>query len=227
MTSVDQNVAFSSGSRTLNGYLARPEGDGTFPAVVVIHEAYGVNDNIREITRRLADEGYIAFAADLFAGRNRAICMARFMSGMMLNSLNHQAIQDLKAALTFLTTQPGVDGARMAAIGFCMGGSFAVAWACTDQRLKVIAPYYAMNPRPLEALARMCPVVGSYPADDFTAEAGWKLDIELDKYPIPHDIVIYPGTKHSFFNDQGRNYNAPAAQDSWQRILAFFKQTLG
>ena len=70
-------------------------------------------------------------------------------------------------------------------------------------------------------------MVGSYPADDFTAEAGWKLDIELDKYPIPHDVVVYPGAKHSFFNDQGRNYNEVATQDSWRRVLAFFKQTLG
>ncbi len=227
MTSVDQNISFFSGKKTLNGYLVRPEGGGPFPAVVVIHEAFGVNGNIREISRRLADEGYIVLAADLFAGQNRMVCMARFFSGLIFNSLNHGAIHDLKAALDFLTTQPGVDSARLGAIGFCMGGSFAVAWACTDQRLKVIAPYYAMNPRPLDAVARLCPVVGSYPADDFTAAAGRKLDIELDKYPIPHDIVVYPGARHSFFSDKGRNYNAPAAQDSWRRELAFFKNTFG
>jgi carboxymethylenebutenolidase len=83
-----------------------------------------------------------------------------------------------------------------------------------------------MNPRPLEAVARLCPVVGSYPDSDFTTTAGQKLDVELDKYAVPHDIKIYPGANHSFFNDQGSRYNAVAAQDSWQRILAFFQEHL-
>jgi carboxymethylenebutenolidase len=227
VTSVDSNISFPSGDKALSGYLARPDGEGPFPAVVVIHEANGITDNIRNVTQRLVEEGYIAFAADLFAVQNRAVCMARLLGGMIFNSLDHSGIHDLKAALTFLTKQPGVDSTWVGAIGFCMGRSFAIAWACTDSRLKAIAPYYAMNPRPLAAVARLCPVVGSYPADDFTAQADWKLDIELDKYQIPHDIAVYPGAKHSFFNEQGRNYNAAAAQDSWRRVLAFFKERLG
>lgn len=83
-----------------------------------------------------------------------------------------------------------------------------------------------MNPRPKEAVARLCPVVGSYPGKDFTAGAGRKLDIELDEYKVPHDIKIYPDAKHSFFNDQGASYNAGAASDSWQRILTFFQEHL-
>ena len=140
------------------------------------------------------------------------------------NSTNHQGIRDLKAALSFLAGQPEVDSERVGAIGFCMGGSFAVAWACADNRLKAIAPYYAANPRPFKAVERLCPVVGSYPTGDFTTEPGKKLDIELDRYQIPHDIKIYPGTKHSFFNDQRPNYDAAAAADSWERVLAFFKE---
>jgi carboxymethylenebutenolidase len=105
--------------------------------------------------------------------------------------------------------------------------SFAIAWACTDDRLKAIAPYYAMNPRPLEAVARLCPVVGSYPDKDFTTPHAQKLDTELDRYNVPHDIKIYPGTKHSFFNDRGRSYNEKAAQDSWRRVLAFFEENIG
>ncbi|MBM2849120.1 MAG: carboxymethylenebutenolidase [Anaerolineales bacterium] len=105
-----------------------------------------------------------------------------------------------------------------------MGGAFAIAWACTDNRLKAIAPYYGRSPRPLEAVARLCPVVGSYPDPDFTTAEGRKLDALLDTYNVPHDIKIYPGARHSFFNDQGPRYNADAAQDSWQRVLAFFKE---
>jgi carboxymethylenebutenolidase len=137
----------------------------------------------------------------------------------------HEA-SDLKAALSFLESRPGVDSARVGAIGFCMGGGLAIAWACTDNRLSAIAPYYASNPRPLEAVARACPLVGSYPGSDFTASMARKLDAALDEYSVPHDIKIYPGAKHSFFNDQGRSYDAVASEDSWRRTLAFFKERL-
>jgi carboxymethylenebutenolidase len=228
MPPIAQTVLFpASTAPQLGGYLAQPAGDGPFPAVVIIHEIFGLNDNIKNIARRFADQGYIALAVDLFGDRNRMVCMFRFMSGVLLNSLGHGGIRDLKAALSFLAARPGVDSARLGAVGYCMGGSFAVAWACADDRLKVIAPYYGMNPRPFEAVARVCPVVGSYPEQDFTAKAGRALDIALGEHTIPHDIKIYPGAKHSFFNDQRRNYNPEAAQDSWERVLAFFKQHLG
>ncbi len=228
MAQVAQMTSFQSGSRQLEGYPARPEGDGPFPGIVVIHEAFGLNENMKDITRRFADQGYVALAVDLFAGRNRAICMFRFMGGLLLNSLNNSGIHDLKAALTSLSEQPGVDNSRLGAVGYCMGGSFAIAWACTDDRLKAIAPYYAGNPRPLEAVARLCPVVGSYPDKDFTTKQGQKLDVELDRYNVPHDIKIYPGAKHSFFNDTLKeNYNEAAARDSWERVLAFFGEQIG
>ena len=227
MTQVAQITVFQSGSRQLAGYLARPEGEGPFPGIVVIHEIYGLNENIKDIARRFAAQGYVALAVDLFAGGNRTICMLRVMAGLLLNSLNNSGIHDLKAALTFLSEQPGVDNSRLGAIGFCLGGSFAVAWACTDERLKAIAPYYGMNPRPLEAAARLCPLVGSYPDKDFTTSSGQKLDVELDRYNVPHDIKIYPGTKHAFFNDTRPNYNEAAAQDSWERVLTFFGEHLG
>ena len=227
MEPVTQMATFQSESRQLEGYLARPEGEGPFPGIVVIHEAYGLNENIKDITRRFADQGYVALAVDLFAGRNRAVCMFRFMGNLLLHSLHNDTIADLKASLTFLSEQPGVDEARLGAVGYCMGGSFAIAWACTDDRLKAIAPYYAMNPRPLEAVNRLCPVVGSYPGTDITTSNGQKLDIELERYQVPHDIKIYPGAKHSFFNDTRGSYNESAAQDSWRRVLAFFEKHIG
>jgi carboxymethylenebutenolidase len=206
----------------LNGYLAQPDGDGPFPALVVVHEAFGLNDDIRSITQRFAAEGYLALAVDLFSGRNQALCMARLFAGMLRNSLEHGGVRDLQDALTYLAQHPKANPARVGAVGYCMGGSLAIALACADSRLKAIAPYYAMNPRPLEAVARACPVVGSYPQPDFTTKAGETLDAALDTYGVPRDIKIYPGAKHSFFNG-GRNYNADAAQDSWERVLTFFR----
>jgi carboxymethylenebutenolidase len=220
-------TTFQATNRQLEGYLVRPTGEGPFPGIVIIHEAYGLNENIKDISRRFADQGYVALAVDLFAGRNRAICMFRFMRQMLLNSLQNTTIGDLKDSLTHLSEQPGVDNARLGAVGYCMGGSFAIAWACTDDRLKAIAPYYAMNPRPIEAVNRLCPVVGSYPGNDFTTPNGQKLDSELGRHQVARDIKIYPGARHSFFNDTSRNYNEAAAMDSWERVLAFFGEHIG
>jgi carboxymethylenebutenolidase len=209
------------------GYLATPDRTGPNPAVVVIHEAYGLNDNIKEIARRFAGAGYMALAVDLFTDRNRAVCMTRYMAGMLLGSVNRYGINDLKAALTYLAKDRDVDARRIGAIGFCMGGGFAIAWACTDSRLKAIAPFYGVNPRPLEVVKRLCPVVGSYPEKDFTANAGRKLDEALDATDLAHDIKIYPGTAHSFFNDGAKTYDKAAAEDSWARVMKFFGEQIG
>jgi carboxymethylenebutenolidase len=220
-------IDFPSGSSTLAGYLARPNNGGKRPGVVIIHEIFGLNENMKEIARRFATEGYAALAVDLFAGRNRTLCMFRFMGGLFLNSLNHGGIKDLKAALDWFSEQPFVDPWKLGAIGFCMGGGFAIAWACTDERLKVIAPFYGANPRPLEAVQRMCPVVGSYPDPDFTTEQGKALASALDRYQIPNDIKIYPGARHSFFNDQNpATYHPEASADAWERTLSYFKEKL-
>jgi len=219
-----ETITFQSGKATLEAYMAYPDGAGPFPGVVVIHEAFGLNDNIRDIARRLANEGFAAMAVDLFANRNRVVCMFRFMGGLLLNSRGHGGIRDLKAALDYLAARSYVDAARLGAIGFCLGGGFAIAWATTDDRLRVIAPFYAFNPRPLDAVRRLCPVVGSYPDPDITTEQGRKLDLVLDEYNVPHDIKIYPGAKHSFFNDQNpKSFNPEASADAWERTLAYFK----
>jgi carboxymethylenebutenolidase len=227
MDLVTKTLSFRAGTADLAGFLARPPGDGPFSSVVVIHEAYGLNENIRDVARRFAEVGYLAFAVDLFAGRNRAICLARFMAGLLVGSPNRYGIADLKATLSFLADRPDVDAEHLGAIGFCMGGSLAIAWACTDNRLKAIAPFYALNPRPREAIARSCPVVGSYPERDFTAGAGRTLQATLDRFAVPNDVKVYPGAKHSFFNDRGASYNKTAAEDSWRRVLAFFGERLG
>lgn len=221
-----QDISFEYQNTTRPAYLALPAGRKKAPGIVVIHEAYGLNDNIRDIARRFAREGYAALAVDMFGGRNRVVCMFRYMGAMLQGKLDHSGISELKAALTFLAGHPSVDPERLGAIGFCMGGGFAITWACTDPRLKVIAPFYGMAPRPVDAVARSCPVVGSYPQNDFTASTARALDKTLTRHNITHDIKIYEGARHSFFNDTGPRYHPQAAADAWDRTLAFFKQQL-
>ncbi len=205
-------------------YLALPDGSGPFPGVVVVHEAFGLNDNIRDVCRRFAGEGYAALGVDLFEGHNRALCMARMLTGAMAGNLDHYGVPALKAALGRLAGHPQVDAGRIGAIGFCLGGSIVLTWGCTDDRLAAIAPYYGFAPRPREAVRRLCPVVGSWPGRDITTRAAGVLETELTAAGIPHDLKVYPGAGHSFFNDQWRTYQPDAAADSWQRVVRFFAE---
>jgi carboxymethylenebutenolidase len=217
----------SAGGRPMNAYMARPEAAGQYPGVVVIHELYGLNDNIRDVCQRFAAEGYVALGIDLFSNAVRPLCIARIMYGMLVRPLRNGTLGELQVVLAALQGRPEVDPRRVGAIGFCMGGAYALQLACVNGDLRAASVFYGGNPRPLDAVARACPIVGSYPEQDFTAGAGRKLDAALDRFKIPRDIKIYPGADHSFFNDRGKAYNEPAATDSWARTLAFFTRHLG
>lgn len=208
--------------RPMQAFLAMPSGPGPYPGVVIIHEILGLNDNIRDIAGRFAREGYAGLAVDLFSTASRVICMARVFHGMLIRPLQNGIVGDLHAALDFLGARPEVDRARLGAIGFCMGGSYALQLACVSSGLRAASVFYGMNPRPLEAVTRACPIVGSYPEQDFTANAARQLEPVLERSQVAHDIKIYPGARHSFFNDRGPAHNAEAARDAWRRTLAFF-----
>ncbi len=216
-----EEVRFPSGTKSLRGYLVLPDGAGPHPGAVVIHEAYGLNQNIRQVTERLGAEGYAALAVDLFTNRNAAVCMARFMTASLLGR-EPVGVADLVASLDHLASLPQVDRERIGAVGFCLGGSYAIAWGSRDRRLRAIAPFYGMNPRPVESIKRMCPVVASYPGKDFTAAGGRRLEAHLESLAVPRDFKVYPGARHSFFNDRARSHDPAASADAWQRLLAFF-----
>ncbi len=204
-------------------FWAEPEGEGPYPGLVVIHEIHGLNDDIRGIARRLAGEGYVAMAVDLFSGRNRAVCLARIFYGLLVRPLGNGTVAEIQAALGAIRRHAKVDATRTGAIGFCMGGSYALQLACIDDEMRAASVFYAQNPRPLASLAEACPIAGSYPERDFTAKAGLELEARLERYEIPHDIRIYPKTRHSFFNAQSGAHDEAAADDAWRRTMRFFE----
>jgi len=142
-------------------------------------------------------------------------------AGGMAGNLDYYGVPALKAALGQLASRPEADAGRIGAIGFCLGGSIVLTWACTDNRLAAIAPFYGAASRPREAIRRMCPVVGSWSGKDFTTKAAGVLESELTAAGIPHDLKVYPGARHAFFNDRWLACHPAAAADSWQRVLAF------
>src|SRR5262245_45750162 len=155
-----------------------------------------------------------------------ALCLASVFDGIMIRPLNNGTLGELRAALEMLRRRPETDGERFGVIGFCMGGSYALQLACVGGSVAAASAVYGQNPRPMDAFARACPIVASYPERDFTASGGRKLAGVLQRFAVPLEVKIYPATRHSFFNDQGFMFDAAAADDSWRRTLAFFAEHL-
>jgi carboxymethylenebutenolidase len=220
------SVPRANGKGTMESFFVKPEGLGPFPGLVVIHEAFGLNDNIRSIANRFAEHGYAALAVDLFSNRNRVLCMLQAFHGMLIRPLHNPVLADLSASITFLQKQPGVAAERIGAVGFCMGGGYALQLAVTDKGMKAASVFYGATPKPLEVFAQSCPIVGSYPEKDFTAAGARELDAVLEKNDIPHDIKFYENTQHSFYNRQRTPFEVETSKDAWQRMLSFFNEHL-
>lgn len=226
MAILETETTFKTKDSPLKAFLARPDDERRHPAIIIIHEILGLNNNTRETARRFAREGYAALAVDLFSVGNKAICILKTMNAMLSGNTNNLGTRRLISAVDFMSLQPYVDASKIGAIGFCMGGNFAIALACEDKRLKTIAPFYSRNPN-FNKIGDICPVVGSYPALDFTAAAGAKLKTALDEAGVENDIKIYPGTLHSFMSDElPFTYNEQASEDAWARTLSFFEKHL-
>ena len=220
------------------GHLATPEGDGPWPAVLVIHEAFGLNDDIRAITDRFAAEGYLAFAPDLLATGNRVACLVRVARSMSTGE--GAAAEQILGLREWLAGQPDCTG-RVGIAGFCLGGGFAIVMA--SQGFDAAAAQYARLPKNLEAaMAGSCPVVASYGGRDRSLSgAATQLEAALSAAQVEHDVKEYPEAGHSFMNRAdvplwmrpmsaagGLNagYVDTAAEDAWDRILRMFATAL-
>lgn len=211
-----------SNSQPLQAYQAQPTLDERLPAVLIIHEIYGLNDSIRNLAHNLAQAGYLALAADLFSGSSRLVRKAQALAGMAKRQLHHGIQSDLQAALDFLSNLTDADPLKLGVIGLGIGGSYALHFASQDSRLKAAAIYFALQPKSMEITANTCPIMGSYPENDFTSQDARNLQSALINQNLPHDIKLYPQTLHSFTNEYTAAYNAEASEDSWNRLLAFF-----
>ncbi len=218
------------------GYLAVPQGEGPWPGVVVIHEAFGLNDDIRGIADRFAAEGYLTFAPDLMATGLKIACMVKLARSM--SSGEGQPSEQILGVRDWLKGRDDCTG-RVGIAGFCLGGGFAIVLA--NRGFDAAAAQYGRLPRNLAAaMAGSCPMVASYGGRDGSLKgAAAKLDRALTVADVPHDVKEYPEAGHSFMNQaEGPAWLKPfarpmhvgyvdtAATDAWNRILAMFAESL-
>lgn len=218
---------------------AAADGATRRPGVIVIHEAVGLNDDIRRIARRFADAGFAALAPDFLARLGpRPICIARFARGIG-QIRTGRPYRRLAAAQAWLAAHPSVAGQPIGVAGFCMGGGFALLYAAGAD-VAAVAPFYAALPKDDAVLRGVCPVVASYGGRDrIFGGGGERLAATLDSLGVDHDVKTYPDAGHAFMSVHdgwtGRlgpwlptrnGYEPDAAEDAWGRTLAFFDRHL-
>lgn len=217
-----------------SAYYARPDGEGPFPVVLVVHEIFGVHEHIRDICRRFAGVGYLAIAPDLYARQGDVSGMTdnrEINKRVVSKTPDGQVMSDLDAALDWATAAGKGDVARLAITGFCWGGRVAWLYAAHNANLKAAVVWYgkvappttALQPRtPLDVARELkCPVLGLYGARDTSIP----LDtVERMQEESGAEIIVYPDAGHAFFADYRPSYRPVEATDAWQRVLDFFKQ---
>jgi carboxymethylenebutenolidase len=221
-------VTFPSGQDHVQGYLAAPSGKGPFPALILIHEWWGLNDQVKATADRLAKEGYVALAVDLYRGKSTADpeVAHQYMAGLP----DDRAVRDLLAAFSHLQEQADVRRDRIGSIGWCMGGKFSAQLAVHEPKLAACAIYYGSVPTDPATLKKIqAPVIGFFGGNDkaITPEMADGFEQEMKKLGKKVSVTIYPGAGHAFANETGKNYDEAAAKDSWSRMMHFMQDHLG
>jgi len=210
-------------------YLARPKDGGRGPAVLVIQEAFGLNDHMKDVTRRIAAEGYTALAPDVYwrGGKGRAVGYDDLPAaiGMMQALKDTEVVVDLAGAIAWLEKQPSVRADRIGITGFCMGGRISYLAACElPDKIRAAVPFYGGG-IPVDKTAKLrSPVLAFFGEKDafIPLESVEALKTEAKKHGKQVEVVVYPGADHGFFCNERASYQAAAAKDAWERLKKFF-----
>ncbi|GAC1622950.1 MAG: dienelactone hydrolase family protein [Candidatus Acidiferrum sp.] len=223
-----ETVSYKSGSDTVSGYLALPDGGGKHPAVLVIHEWWGLNDWAQEQTRRFAQQGYVALGVDLYRGK--VAKDAEEAHELMRGLPDDRGLRDLEAAYAYLASRPDVNAEKIGSVGWCAGGSWSIKLAVDQPKLAACIVNYGWLPsEPANVEKIKAPVQGNFGAEDkgITVESVRAFESAMKGLGKPADIKIYAGAGHAFENPNNKDgYRAQDAADAWRRMTEFFKKTL-
>jgi carboxymethylenebutenolidase len=224
--------------RDMRTALAVPVSSVDRRGMVVLHESFGLNEDIRRLTAHWAEAGYVSVAPDLYSPGHRAICLTRVMMAMV-SGMTSPVLGLIDAAREHLARRDDVDAERIGVVGYCQGGGFALAVA-TNGRFKAAGVNYGAVPKKRERLEGVCPVVASYGGlDRIMGSHGERLERHLESLGVPHDVKTYGDAGHSFFSLDNEpawlarlplpdplhvGHVASAAEDGWRRSLAFFDE---
>lgn len=223
-----KNVSYKSGDDTVQAVLYTPDGKGPFPGIVVIHEWWGLNDWVKEQAAKLADQGYVTLAIDLYRGK--VATTPEEAHEIMRGVPEDRAKRDLHAAVEFLKAQSSVKPDRIGSIGWCMGGGYSLDVALQEPTLSADVINYghlASDPESLKSIhASILGLFGGQdrgiPADDVR-----KFEQALKQQGKKVEIMIYPDAGHAFENPNNKDgYRADDAADAWKRTVSFLASTL-
>jgi carboxymethylenebutenolidase len=221
-------VSYKSGDETVQAVLYTPAGKGPFPAVIVIHEWWGLNDWVKDQAAKLAGEGYVALAVDLYRGK---VATTRDQAHELMSGAPGDRVKrDLHAAFEFLQSQPNVKKNRMGAIGWCMGGGYSLDVALQEPTLAADVINYGHLATDADALKKInAPILGLFGALDegIPPKDVKKFAETLEEMGKKVEIKIYDDAGHGFQNPVNKDgYRAADAADAWKRIVSFFAETL-
>ncbi len=216
---------FTGNGLEVSAFVARPASVGKAPAVIIVHEWWGLNPHIEDVAQRFAREGFIAVAADLYQGKTAKDPQE---ASRLMGALKHEdGIARLQAVLNQLRAMPDVTSAGVT--GFCMGGTFALLLACHAQ-VEASAPFYGDVPADASMIGKLsCPVlfIGAEKDQWITIEKMNRLDAALKQHGKEGEVRIYKGADHAFFNDtRAEVYSQADAEDAWKTVIEFFNRHL-
>jgi len=223
-----KSVSYKSGDETVQGTLYTPSGKGPFPALIVIHEWWGLNDWVKEQASKLADEGYVALAVDLYRGK--VATTPEMAHEIMRGVPEDRAKRDLHAAFEYLASQKDVKKERIGAIGWCMGGGYSLDVALQEPTLAADVINYGHLATDKDSLKKInAPVLGIFGGKDrgIPPEYAKKFGQTLDDLGKKAEIKIYPEAGHAFENPNNKDgYRADDAADAWRLTTSFLAQNL-
>ena len=222
-----KDVSFKSSGDTVNAVAYLPDGKGPFPAVIVIHEWWGLNDWVKEQANKLADQGYLALAVDFYRGK---VATTRDQAHELSRTSPSRVVRDAQAAFAYLQSRPDVKKDKIGAIGWCWGGGYSLQLAIEEPTLAADVINYSDVSASAEELKKInAPILGLFGAHDqgITPDDVKKFGEQLNKLGKKGDITIYPDAGHGFQNPvNGAGYEPEDTADAWSKILMFFARHL-
>ena len=223
-----REVSFPSGGETVNGFLYTPSAPGPHPAIIVIHEWWGLTPWVKEQAAELSEQGYVTLAVDLYRGKSTTD--PEVAHELMRGLPQDRGVRDLVAAANYLKTLKSVDPNRRGAVGWCMGGTFAAQLAVADPDLRAVAINYGALPTDSAALQKIrAAILGNFGALDhgITPDDVHNFVSAMKAIGKPVNVKVYPDAGHGFENpDNNGGYRPADSKDAHERMREFFQQHL-